>query len=205
MVGSDPYLAPEVYDHPKYDPQPTDIWSLAIIFACMSLRRFPWKAPRVTDNSFKLFIAAPSPGAPSADGTVKERSKSATEITPDVRDERRSSAPHDHRHSHSERSEGTEPNKSQEPGARLDAPKPEVIRGPWRLLRLLPRETRTIMGKMLQINPKQRATLEDLHADPWMSGTPFCQQLEGGKVIPAEGHVHTLEPGTAPTPAASHK
>ncbi len=52
------------------------------------------------------------------------------------------------------------------------------------------------MGKMLQINPKQRATLEDMHADPWMSGTPFCQQLEGGKLIRAEGHEHTLEPGS---------
>jgi serine/threonine protein kinase len=32
IVGSDPYLAPEVYDERKYDPQPPDIWSLAIIF-----------------------------------------------------------------------------------------------------------------------------------------------------------------------------
>ncbi|KAI4096858.1 MAG: hypothetical protein Q9206_001592 [Seirophora lacunosa] len=56
IVGSDPYLAPEVYDSRKYDPQPADIWSLAIIFACMSLRRFPWKAPRLTDNSFKQAI-----------------------------------------------------------------------------------------------------------------------------------------------------
>ena len=198
-----------MYDHPKYDPQPTDIWSLAIIFACMSLRRFPWKAPRVTDNSFKLFISTPSPGTPSADGTIKERSKSATEdTTPAVPDERRSSAPHDHHHHHrhhSERSEDIETNKPQEPGTRLDAPKPEVIRGPWRLLRLLPRETRAIMGKMLQLNPKDRATLDDIQADPWMSGTPFCQQLEGGRVIRAEGHEHTLEPGTVTTPAPSHK
>merc|ERR1712093_622081 len=38
IVGSDPYLAPEVYDERKYAPQPADIWSLAIIFCCMSLR-----------------------------------------------------------------------------------------------------------------------------------------------------------------------
>lgn len=203
VVGSDPYLAPEVYDHPKYDPQPTDIWSLAIIFACMSLRRFPWKAPRVTDNSFKLFISPPSPGTPSADGTIKERSKSATEITPAAADDRRSSAPNTHHHhQHVEQPEDVD-GRPHDPGPRLDQPKADVIRGPWRLLRLLPRETRTIMGKMLQINPKQRATLEDIHADPWMSSTPFCQQLEGGKVIRAEGHEHTLEPGTPSTPAAS--
>lgn len=57
IVGSDPYLAPEVYDLSKYDPQPTDIWSLAIIFCCMTLRRFPWKAPRISDNSYKLFVS----------------------------------------------------------------------------------------------------------------------------------------------------
>lgn len=59
VVGSDPYLAPEVYDERKYDPQAVDIWSLAIIFCCMSLRRFPWKVPRLSDNSYKLFASEP--------------------------------------------------------------------------------------------------------------------------------------------------
>ena len=159
----------------------------------MSLRRFPWKAPRVTDNSYKLFISPPTPGTLYSDATVKERSKAATELTPAVADERRSSAPHEQ---HGERSADAEI-----PGPRIDAPKQEVIKGPWRLLRLLPRETRTIMGKMLQINPKRRATLEDMMADPWMN-TPVCQQLEGGKVVKAAGHEHTLEPGTTTTTAA---
>ncbi|KAL6719356.1 Nitrogen permease reactivator protein [Lecanora helva] len=202
VVGSDPYLAPEVYDLPKYDPQPADIWSLAIIFACMSLRRFPWKAPRITDNSYKLFTSPPTPGTPSADGLVKEKSKSTIDTAAPVPEDR--SSTHHHRH-HSEKSEETVSTKSHETGAREGAPKPEVIKGPWRLLRLLPRETRNIMGHMLQVNPKQRATLEDIHADAWMSGTPTCQQLEGGKVIRAEGHEHTLEPGAVTTPATSHK
>ena len=28
-----------------YDPRKTDVWSVAIIFMCMILRRFPWKIP----------------------------------------------------------------------------------------------------------------------------------------------------------------
>lgn len=206
VVGSDPYLAPEVYDHPKYDPQPADIWSLAIIFACMSLRRFPWKMPRLTDNSFKLFISPPSAGTPSTEIGVKERSDSATDVTPGNADERRSSA---HAHHHDDRpGEGSEVNsnnhESSNRGPRIETPKDNVIRGPWRLLRLLPRETRTIMGKMLQVNPKNRATLEDMMADPWISSTPVCQQVEGGKVNKARGHEHTLEPGT-PAPAPVQK
>lgn len=75
--------------------------------------------------------------------------------------------------------------------------KPEVIRGPWRLLRLLPRESRHIMGRMLELDPKKRATLAEILEDPWISGTPICRQEDGGKVIPAEGHTHTLEPPAA--------
>ncbi|GAV55203.1 hypothetical protein ZYGR_0AS05270 [Zygosaccharomyces rouxii] len=56
VVGSDPYLAPEVLSHTKcYEPQCADIWSLGIIYCCMMLKRFPWKVPRETDDNFRLF------------------------------------------------------------------------------------------------------------------------------------------------------
>ena len=59
IVGSDPYLAPEVLVNDSYDPRKSDVWSVAIIFLCMVLRRFPWKIPdSKTDPSFKAFIAA---------------------------------------------------------------------------------------------------------------------------------------------------
>ena len=172
----------------------------------MSLRRFPWKAPRVTDNSFKLFISPPTPGTLPTE-LAKERSKSATDIAPAVADDRRSSAPHAQHH-HGGTSDNADHTKAQDEsasGTRNDAPKPEVIKGPWRLLRLLPRETRVIIGRMLQINPKQRATMEEMMADPWITNTPVCEQVEGGRVIKAKGHEHTLEPGTATAPAPTQK
>lgn len=56
IVGSDPYLAPEVLTSTdNYDPQFVDIWSIAIIYCCMTLRRFPWKAPKKDDPSFSLY------------------------------------------------------------------------------------------------------------------------------------------------------
>ena len=59
IVGSDPYLAPEVLKGESYDPRKTDVWSVAIIFICMLLRRFPWKIPDPkTDPSFKSFVTA---------------------------------------------------------------------------------------------------------------------------------------------------
>jgi serine/threonine protein kinase len=59
IVGSDPYLAPEVLNGDSYDPRKTDVWSVAIIFMCMILRRFPWKIPdAATDPSFCAFVDA---------------------------------------------------------------------------------------------------------------------------------------------------
>ena len=57
IVGSDPYLAPEVITQENYDPRKTDVWSVAIIFMCMLLRRFPWKIPDAkADPSFRAFV-----------------------------------------------------------------------------------------------------------------------------------------------------
>ena len=57
VVGSDPYLAPEVLNKDTYDPRLTDVWSVAIIFMCMILRRFPWKIPDFkTDMSYRLYV-----------------------------------------------------------------------------------------------------------------------------------------------------
>jgi serine/threonine protein kinase len=57
VVGSDPYLAPEVLHKEHYDPRLTDVWSVAIIFMCMSLRRFPWKIPDYkSDMSYRLYV-----------------------------------------------------------------------------------------------------------------------------------------------------
>lgn len=57
IVGSDPYLAPEVLNKDHYDPRLTDVWSVAMIFMCMILRRFPWKIPDYkTDASYRLYV-----------------------------------------------------------------------------------------------------------------------------------------------------
>ncbi|KUJ16366.1 Pkinase-domain-containing protein [Mollisia scopiformis] len=192
IVGSDPYLAPEVYDERKYDPQPADIWSLAIIFCCMSLRRFPWKMPRMTDNSYKLFASPPTPGTDLRRiSDTPAPSKSTNDLDTPARDAVPESKP-------------TTPKAELPPNTSngaLAPVKPEVIKGPWRLLRLLPRESRHIMGRMLEIDPKKRATLEEVLADPWVSGTNICRQV-GKELYRAPGHTHTLEPPASQPPPA---
>ncbi|CUM52834.1 uncharacterized protein AC631_02825 [Debaryomyces fabryi] len=61
VVGSDPYLAPEVLEPSNfgYDARGVDVWSIAIMYCCMILKRFPWKIPKVSDPSYKSFITDP--------------------------------------------------------------------------------------------------------------------------------------------------
>ena len=55
IVGSDPYLPPELYIFETYDPRAADIWAIGIVFVCMILRSFPWAYPKLTDPGFKKF------------------------------------------------------------------------------------------------------------------------------------------------------
>ena len=156
----------------------------------MTLRRFPWKAPRISDNSYKLFVSPPNDGPRSITGP----SKSATELHQHTEDtERRQSGPQSEPASHHNTSDPHEhrgsssSNSGQQP--------PQVIKGPWRLLRLLPRESRHIIGRMLEVDPKKRATLDEIIEDKWVTGSAVCSQEEGGKVLRCDNHEHTLEPG----------
>ncbi|KAI0132212.1 HAL protein kinase [Xylariales sp. AK1849] len=205
VVGSDPYLAPEVYGERRYDPQAVDIWSLAIIFCCMSLRRFPWKVPRMTDNSYKLFAAEPTPGHDPQKLALPSRSSIPSRSTNDLTEtpqrdfiEGDDGKQHQHSHQHSD-GQPDKPAASDTSSTNKDGQAKEVIRGPWRLLRLLPRESRHIIGRMLALDPRQRVTMKEITEEPWASESIICRQLAPGEVVKAEDHTHILEPPVAPS------
>ncbi|CAK7267631.1 Nitrogen permease reactivator protein [Sporothrix epigloea] len=239
IVGSDPYLAPEVYDDRKYDPTAVDIWSLAIIFCCMTLRRFPWKIPRMSDNSYKLFASEPTLGhdprklsaagpkrASVSDKTedghsshpsekqkeqcteddAKDETADTTERNgklEDVRDSEKGKAVAKNEHDTDDNDKDENKNAgSQAVDAKKSEEKPaekkEVIRGPWRILRLLPRESRHVIGGMLEIDPSKRIKMPQLLQDPWVADTVICRQVEPGRVLRSSTHTHILE---QPTPA----
>ena len=163
----------------------------------MTLRRFPWKAPRLSDNSYRLFVSPPDP----------EQQKI-------LEANRRSLTPHSHRNDDSKRGTQSEPasrNPSNTTG-QGEQPRTEpasrqstnssgeagTIKGPMRLLRLLPRETRHIIGRMLELDPRKRATMDEVLADPWVQNALVCRQEENGVVFKAPGHTHALQPGGSP-------
>ena len=169
----------------------------------MVLRRFPWRSPRSSDGAYKLFISPPNitPTEDFASRPVEEQQKSDVHTSEDAsrtsasdvdrpRDREGSTRSHHHHHHHHERHGETADTAST--GTRPEALK-EEIKGPWRLLRLLPRNARDLIGSMLEIDPQRRAKLDDILQDPWIIQTPVCSELEGRKLIKAEGHHHTLE------------
>jgi len=203
VVGSDPYLAPEVYDLPRYDPRAADIWSIAIIFCCMSLRRFPWKAPRLTDNSYRLFVSAPDPDQDKwlgGRGSVVAKPNAAADgsSAPASRAGSREDS-HHHHNGHGENGSHHSSSHHRHTASKDEtnvstASNPPTIKGPIRLLRLLPRETRHIIGRILELDPKKRATMDEILQDPWVQNSLVCRQEENGKIFKAPGHTHTLQP-----------
>lgn len=53
-----------------------------------------------------------------------------------------------------------------------------VSRGPESLLQLLPQASRKMIGRILDLRPESRATMEDLRSDEWFKGISPCS--EGG-------------------------
>ncbi|KAG0330411.1 hypothetical protein BG000_011722 [Podila horticola] len=108
ISGSDPYIAPEVFTTDEHDARPADVWSLGIIFVCMTIGRFPWKIPKGDED-------------PSYEAFAKSGDK-----------------------------------------------------GKQRVLKLLPRESRPIMSRILEVDPTKRATIEEVLADPWFQSIDAC-------------------------------
>ncbi|RCH96677.1 serine/threonine protein kinase, partial [Rhizopus stolonifer] len=121
ICGSDPYIAPEQFTEPQYDARLTDLWSCAIIFICMSIRRFPWRLPRPEkDPSYKNFVTQSTQGAE-------------------------------------------------------------------KLFKMLPRESRSIIKRILNPNPAERCSLEEVLDDDWVKSIPTCTADR-----PEKSHTHHL-------------
>ncbi|KAI7860662.1 kinase-like domain-containing protein [Circinella umbellata] len=121
VSGSDPYIAPEQFTQREYDARKADVWSCAVIYICMIIRRFPWRiAVPNKDGAFKNFIN------PSGKGAAK-------------------------------------------------------------LLGLLPRESRSLIGQMLDPEPRLRSLICDVVKDEWFTSISLCDPEK-----PSPTHVHHL-------------
>ena len=188
----------------------------------MTLRRFPWKAPRISDNSFRLFISTPDPdqdklldshrrsltpgSARNSVASVDEGRKGETQSAPASRNPSTTTADSDdtasdHKHHHHHHHHNSEDKGKSEPVSRTptqnNPDQQPTIKGPLRLLRLLPRETRHIIGRMLELDPRKRADMDEILEDAWVQNSLVCRQEEDGVVIKAPNHTHHMQPSNA--------
>ncbi|TDL27360.1 Pkinase-domain-containing protein, partial [Rickenella mellea] len=234
IVGSDPYLAPEVLREDSYDPRKTDVWSVAIIFMCMVLRRFPWTIPDAkTDPSFRSFVHAHPdlcekppvkdhhhPPAPASDSGPKNiavreplRSASTSTNATDVDSSASSSfdstvsslmsAPSDcgtsltiprsnesdpepkiggeKRHVPTANVATTTKNVASHTRTRTDSVATTHGGGADSIFRLLPRESRSAIRRMMHVEPTARCTLTDLLKGKGKSSSLLCGCAASGK------------------------
>lgn len=178
IVGSDPYLAPEVCVFNKYDPRPVDVWSAAIIYCCMMLKKFPWKVPKLSDNSFKLFATRgdPVPLAEILKKTPDDIKTSATSLE-DI----------------------NETIGELELSDREPKPHTSSETGAGRLLLALPEDCRPLIGRMVELAPACRITIEECFNDSWLQSVHSCvveerMSIEGEptyEVANSDDHEHT--------------
>ncbi|VVT53167.1 uncharacterized protein SAPINGB_P003437 [Magnusiomyces paraingens] len=177
VVGSDPYLAPEVITHIRYDPRPVDVWSAAIVFCCMLMRKFPWKSPRLSDNSYKQFAAgmdAMKKEEELREAERKRREADPTGVTLPLPGMPKSGLLVD----------------SGSPDDDPSAAHRASTYGPNRLLKNLPPETHHFILRMLDIEPLTRYSIFDTWNDSWFAEVPFCT-VTNGRLVSAPGHSHT--------------
>lgn len=169
IVGLDPYLAPEVCVFNKYDPRPVDVWLAAIIYCCMMLKKFPWKVPKLTDNSFKLFA--------SRGETVPllELLKRTPDVLPS----------------------SLQLGEIKEAINEIDG-KAHTSQetGPGRLLDALPEDCRGLVARMVELAPACRILIDECFNDPWLTLVNMCtveERYASGELeyVVASGHDHT--------------
>lgn len=247
IVGSDPYLSPETLVFSKYDPRPVDIWSAAMIYCCMVLKKFPWKVPKLADNSFKLFCSGrdcdslsalltrvPSPKPFEAKPVEKpsglsnlskalskpleevETAKPGNTETTETTESTETISSHESSKNSTPLSiEGTTPPQPTA-GTTPTTPAPSYeettgkkpdqgdahtsqLVGDARLLQALPAQVRNVIGRMVDLAPACRASIDEVMSDPWLKSVQMCtveEHLDSSGISKhvyhkAENHQHT--------------
>ena len=44
---------------------------------------------------------------------------------------------------------------------------------------------------MLEVDPRLRASIDEMLLDPWVANSPVCRQEHDNRIVSAPGHLHT--------------
>ena len=132
-----------------------------------------------------------------ASGRNGSQSEPASRNTSAANDDTGDTSSEHHKHHHHEEKDKNKSEPVSRQSTQTDPNAQPTIKGPLRLLRLLPRETRHIIGRMLELDPRKRADMDEILQDPWVQNSLVCRQEENGVVIKAPNHTHHMQPSNA--------
>ncbi|KAK4686700.1 hypothetical protein P7C73_g3421, partial [Tremellales sp. Uapishka_1] len=66
LCGSEPYIAPELFDQKEYDARLVDVWAAAVVFYCMQFQELPWRVAKQSDPTFATYTSQYHPPPPTA-------------------------------------------------------------------------------------------------------------------------------------------
>lgn len=126
QVGTQVYMAPEVYNNEGGDLEAADVWSMAIMFCAIWIQRYPWEAPVLDDVQFARYIGEVTDDTAGKPLQLLQRKDNISL------------------------------------GSTVECERPC-------LLCQIPAPARRIIGRMLEVDPAKRATMDDVYADLWMT------------------------------------
>jgi WD repeat-containing protein 48 len=165
-IGTRPYMAPELFTQKVYRPKMADVWALGIVFCSIVLGRFPWKEATQADPRYVQFSASRrnSTLPPSKLENTRHAEVQVVEI----------------HLSDSETSSIEEPTIVSTPP-----------RKPFNLFDVLPESSKELIQSLLQTNPRQRWTMDQVIRSNYVQQAPLCSRRRDGQHDPSIQHRHT--------------
>ena len=187
IVGCLPYMAPEMLLQSPYDAQKVDVWSLAIIYCCMIVGRFPWKVAALADEAFRDFATSTRPNIHAERGMGRNATAPASlQISETVEVASCDLKP---------QATAAVPMVSVTPVKAADTRATESVQATCRLLTHLPSQSRELIRDMLVVNAQRRPTLERIGGYAWMQQSQTFSQDGGVTCHYGSYHEHVLRDG----------
>lgn len=68
LCGSEPYIAPELFEMKEYDARLVDVWAAAVVFYCMQFQELPWRVAKPTDATYATYMSQYYPSGARPEG-----------------------------------------------------------------------------------------------------------------------------------------
>ncbi|KAG5456219.1 MAG: kinase-like domain-containing protein [Olpidium bornovanus] len=63
LLGSEPYIAPEIFQSVEYDAREVDVWACGIVYYCMLYQGIPWRMATPKDANYARYLEQRAQGA----------------------------------------------------------------------------------------------------------------------------------------------